>query len=121
MGPFIFSRESSVSLFASRLHLEFASLKFLSTKPDRYRKLGIFNRCSGKHEVAWIPGPSFVPGVTAESPVRSVSLGQQNLGAHSEGAFILEDQTGIILVFKMERCNKPLDSVTLALVTGGCL
>lgn len=94
-------RVISVSRFTSRLHLEFPSLKFLSTKPDRYQKFGMFNRCKGKCEVAWIRRPRFVLGISTESPVQHIYVGPQDLGAQSEGA-LLEGQNGLILVFYME-------------------
>ena len=43
----------------------------------------------------------FVLSVTAESPGQHLSLGQQNLGVHSQGAS-LEDQNGIVFVFSIE-------------------
>lgn len=45
------------------------------------------------------PRPGFVLSVTAKSPGLHLSLGE-DLGAHSQGA-LLEDQNGIVLVFKL--------------------
>lgn len=97
-GSFGFLRRViCISLLASQPHLKFPPLKFPSTKPGWDRKLGIFNRCSRRHKVAWFPSPGFVLSVTAESPGQHI-LGQQNLGTHSQGA-LWKDQNGIVLVF----------------------
>lgn len=50
------------------------------------------------------PRPGFVLSVMAESPGPHLSLGE-NLGAHSQGA-LLEDQNGIVLVFKLNDAIK---------------
>ena len=110
-GSFDFPlRAISVSPFTSWLHLKFPSSKFLSTKADwSWEPRFFFTSAAGSMKLldTW-----FCVRVAAESPLQH--FGQQNLGAPSEST-LLEDQHGMVLVFYIEWCNKPLDSVSVVL------